>query len=149
MQASGVSVPAAAATGPRASGVTAAQSRDQFLTLLTAQLRHQDPLEPIKDTEFGSQLAQFSTLEGIEKLNANFADLLLLQQLTQGANLVGHSIVFEQGENKALRDGTVDAVSVVDGKLQLLVGGASVPLESVRGFRAQQAGNTSGLPRNP
>ncbi len=133
MQASGVTAKAAPATEPKANATTAVQSRDEFLKLLTAQLRHQDPLEPLKDSDFSSQLAQFSTLEGIEKLNANFANMLLLQQLTQGADLVGRAVVYEQGDDGQLARGTVDAVSVVNGKLQALVGGTAVPLERVRG----------------
>jgi len=42
---------------------TKAMGKDQFLTLLVAQLQHQDPLKPAEDTQFVSQLAQFSQLE--------------------------------------------------------------------------------------
>ena len=39
-----------------------ALGRDQFLTLLVAQLKHQDPLNPLDSTDFTAQLAQFSSL---------------------------------------------------------------------------------------
>ena len=68
--------------------------RDQFLQLLVAQLRNQDPLEPVNNENFIAQLAQFSTLEGIENLNASFSDVLALQNLTQGANLIGRTATF-------------------------------------------------------
>lgn len=43
--------------------------KDAFLKLLTTQLAHQDPFDPVKDTEFVAQLAQFSSLEQMSSLN--------------------------------------------------------------------------------
>lgn len=45
--------------------------RNQFLTLLVAQLKHQDPLNPMESTEFTAQLAQFSSLEQLFDINDN------------------------------------------------------------------------------
>ena len=53
--------------------------RDQFLTLLVAQLRHQDPLNPLKSTEFTAQLAQFSSLEQLFDVNENLESMNVLQ----------------------------------------------------------------------
>ena len=92
---------------------TAAGIQDQFLTLLTAQLRHQDPLEPTKQEDFIAQLAQFSTLEGIEKLNQNFSDFAkqqaesqnsnshVFQQLASAADIVGSEVTFTQLDRKS------------------------------------------------
>lgn len=49
--------------------------KDSFLNLLVTQLRYQDPLNPIEDTEFISQLAQFSSLEQIQNVNDNLSDM--------------------------------------------------------------------------
>lgn len=46
--------------------------KDAFLRLLTTQLSHQDPLNPIEDREFIAQLAQFSSLEQMTELNKTF-----------------------------------------------------------------------------
>jgi flagellar basal-body rod modification protein FlgD len=107
--------------------------RDQFLNLLVTQMRNQNPLDPINDSEFIAQLAQFSTLEGVEKLNASFDDMLKLQQLTQGANLVGRVAVFDGPESEPGR-GTVQAVNFSGQKINLLINNQLVPLESVRGL---------------
>ena len=45
--------------------------KEEFLTLLVAQLQHQDPLNPDEGTEFTAQLAQFSSLEQLMSINEN------------------------------------------------------------------------------
>ncbi|MCD6298377.1 MAG: flagellar hook assembly protein FlgD, partial [Deltaproteobacteria bacterium] len=49
--------------------------RDDFLTLLVAQLKHQDPLNPLESTEFTSQLAQYSSLEQLFDVNQNLESI--------------------------------------------------------------------------
>lgn len=53
-------------------GGTNQLGRDAFLKLLTTQLAHQDPFDPVQDTEFIAQLAQFSSLEQMSNLNEVF-----------------------------------------------------------------------------
>ena len=91
--------PELAASAGKSSTVTAAEGRDTFLRLLVAQLEHQDPLKPMENADFTAQLAQFSTLEQIEKMNANLqamADaqkaLTGLQTKMQATNLVGKEV---------------------------------------------------------
>jgi flagellar basal-body rod modification protein FlgD len=71
-------------------------AEDRFLKLLTTQLKNQDPLNPLDNAQMTSQLAQISTVSGIEKLNATLQ--LMLQgsqeaQTTQAASLVGHGVL--------------------------------------------------------
>lgn len=109
--------------------VTAQESQQQFLRLLVTQVQNQDPLDPIQQEDFITQLAQFSTLEGVERLNAQFSDMLALQQLTNGAQLVGRSVRFADAEGIAT--GRVDEVATIDKRLVLSVGGRQVPIDSV------------------
>ncbi len=68
--------------------------QDAFLRLMTEQLKHQDPLKPLDGNEFLGQLAQFSTVKGIEGLQTAFAavaESLSADQALQGASLIGRS----------------------------------------------------------
>ena len=117
-------------------GTTAEASRDQFLQLLVTQLRYQDPLEPVKQENFLQQLAQFSTLEGIEQLNASFEDMLKLQEITQGSHLIGAKVAYHRDSDAALESGRVDGVSLDSGNLVLSIEGNAVPLDAVYGVMA-------------
>ena len=120
-----------------AAALTAESTRDEFLQLLVTQLQNQDPLEPIKQAEFLQQLAQFSTLAQLETLNANFDDMLKLQELTQGANLLGRSVVFQRDDGEIPGEGTVEEVRSQDNKLLLTVNGESVPIDRVQSLVAR------------
>ncbi|MFN3884960.1 MAG: flagellar hook assembly protein FlgD [Rhodocyclaceae bacterium] len=72
------------------------EAENRFLTLLTTQLKNQDPLNPLDNAQLTSQLAQISTVNGIEKLNATLQKLLAGLQDTQAmeaAALVNHGVL--------------------------------------------------------
>lgn len=66
-----------------------------FLKLMITQLENQDPLSPQENTEFIAQLAQFSSVESLDKLNNNFdsfAQNFVANQALQASSLVGRSV---------------------------------------------------------
>ncbi|MGV8843771.1 MAG: flagellar hook assembly protein FlgD [Pseudomonas sp.] len=70
--------------------------KNEFLNLLVAQLNNQDPLSPQSNGEFVSQLAQFSQVEGIEKMNTSMESLLSgyqSSQALQASSLVGRKVI--------------------------------------------------------
>ena len=70
--------------------------QSDFLTLMITQFKNQDPFKPMDNGEFLGQLAQFSTVSGIESLNSSFAGLansISGEQALQAANLVGHDVL--------------------------------------------------------
>ena len=70
--------------------------KNEFLELLVAQLNNQNPLEPQENGEFIAQLAQFSQVEGIEKLNTSMGSLLSgyqSSQALQASSLVGRKVI--------------------------------------------------------
>lgn len=70
--------------------------QEDFLRLLTTQLTTQDPTNPVENEDFVAQMAQFSTLTGIEELTSSFESLsqtLLQGQALEAATLVGKNVL--------------------------------------------------------
>ena len=81
-----------------------------FLRLMTEQLQHQDPLKPMENSAFLGQLAQFSTVQGIQDLNTqvgNFSTALGNDQVLRGASLVGHQVLVPSSKMALGTDGGV------------------------------------------
>ncbi len=79
-----------------AAGGVGGLTMNDFLTLMTAQLQNQDPLNPTDSNQFLSQLSELSTVEGISQLNTNVTSLsnsLLSSQAVSSASLVGQTIL--------------------------------------------------------
>ncbi|MDR3415006.1 MAG: FlgD immunoglobulin-like domain containing protein [Nevskia sp.] len=109
----------ASAASSAASAATAAASNvvneQDFLKLMTSQLQDQDPLNPVSNAEFFSQIAQFSTVSGIDQLNSSFSSLssaLATSQTLQAANLVGQSVLVPGSQGQLTSSGMYGAVQV-------------------------------------
>lgn len=80
------------------SSPSATEQSDRFLKLLVTQMQNQDPLNPLDNAQVTSQMAQISTVSGLENLNTSLGGLSTqfgqLQAL-QAAALVGHDVAFE------------------------------------------------------
>ena len=85
------------ASSPASSAAAdATMTSDRFLKLLVAQMKNQDPLNPMDNAQVTSQMAQINTVTGIDKLNATVAGLsaqFMQMQAMQGATLVGHDVI--------------------------------------------------------
>ncbi len=85
-----------AATATSNNSVSSADSEQRFLKLLVTQLNNQDPLNPMQNAELTSQLAQMSTVTGIEKLNSTLSGLVNQtgsNQVLQSAALIGYNVL--------------------------------------------------------
>ena len=93
-------------TGDLLSG-TVEETQDRFLKLLVAQMTNQDPMNPLDNQQVTSQLAQLSTVSGINQLNATveaFKESVFTSQALQSANMIGHG-VFAPGNSLYLYEG--------------------------------------------
>ena len=75
---------------------SAQETENRFLSLLVAQMQNQDPLNPMDNAEVTSQMAQLSTVQGIEDMNSKIEALaasLGPNQMSQAANLIGHGVL--------------------------------------------------------
>ena len=90
---------------------TKTMGKDDFMKLLLAQLKNQDPLNPMSDTDFAAQLAQFSSLEQLTNLNTEL-QTQGVNQLTlgyaQSANMVGKEVIANSGNTVTANGSTVD-----------------------------------------
>ena len=123
-----------AATSPQAlnteSGISAKNLDSQeFIELLTVQLTNQDPLEPMKDTEFLAQMAQFTSLEQMQTLVGGFSQLADLQNLSTAQSYLGRSVTLQSNGNTI--QGVVDSVSQGENEVVLTVDGIEYPMSSV------------------
>ncbi len=78
------------------SGNTSADLQNQFLNMLVAQLKNQDPTNPMDNSQLTTQLAQINTLSGIEKLNTTLGSIsgqISSSQSLQSATLIGHGVM--------------------------------------------------------
>ena len=87
------SIGAAANTAAASSGK---KIQDQFITMLVAQIKYQDPTNPMDSSQMTSQLAQISTVDGINQLNASMAEMsktMQSGQTYQASSLIGKSVL--------------------------------------------------------
>lgn len=113
------------------SAITAAVGQDQFLQLLVTQLQNQDPLDPVSDKDFIAQLATLSQLQGIQDLNANFGEMLKLQQLTNGTSLIGKTVEYRPTPDAPVKTGKVGSLAVDNGNFVLVIGQDRVGLDQI------------------
>lgn len=118
--------------------------KDDFLKLLVAQLRHQDPLEPMQDREFIAQTAQFSSLEQMTNLNATMTALAhfqLYNSISSHAHLIGKQVDWVEVQDgiQFTGSGTVKSVSFINGEAILdLADGMRIYLEQVTKIEEKQ-----------
>ena len=105
----------AATTQAAKSGTNSAMGKDQFLKLFVAQLQHQDPMNPMQDSDFMGQMASFSTLEQVSNLASENAR-------SNAIGLLGRTVTYKDKDG-AEHTGAVEKVSNKDGKPSLTVGG--------------------------
>ena len=106
-------------------GAAAGMGKDDFMQLLIAQLKNQDPMKPMDDKEFITQLAQFSSLEATEKLNTQLEDLLGSQSLVQAAALIGKQATAKLPSGETLT-GTISEVRMLAGQPTVILNGQEV-----------------------
>lgn len=107
--------------------------KDQFLSILITQLRHQDPLQPMQDREFIAQMAQFTSLEQLMNINTQLT--AMSQSLGAASSLIGKQISWmvkpEDGSESAMKSGIVDSIIVREGVHYAKVGDSEVSLDQI------------------
>jgi flagellar basal-body rod modification protein FlgD len=127
-----VSSAAAAAASGSASGAVKdriASDKETFLKLLITQLRNQDPLDPVRDKEFIAQLAQFTSLETLQSIDAKLGASNDGARLQQAAALLGRQVTVADPGETDLVQGRVTSVRLASGgELLVTVNGKDYPV---------------------
>lgn len=99
---------------------TAGLSMEDLLKLLMTELSYQDPLKPVDNKDFLTQMAQFTSLDTTRQLNENIEKLLSAQSLNQSVGLLGRTIdaITAQG---ATVSGQVTALQLVSGEPEITI----------------------------
>ena len=96
--------------------------KDDFLKLLVGQLKNQSPLNPMGDQEFMGQMTQMSMLEQMTNMAADNKEANHRAAVDQAVGLMGKTVTYTD-EDEVTHTGTVEKVSVAEGKVTLTVGG--------------------------
>ena len=132
--------PVSSSAGAAAKAPSAADQLGQkdFLKLMMTQFRNQDPFKPLDSTQFLGQLAQFSTVSGIDSMQGSLATLVdsfKSDQMLSGAMLVGRDVLVPTTRVALPESGPVSgAIDIPEGTQQVLVNVKDAAGQLVRQF---------------
>ncbi len=116
--------------------------KDDFLKLLVTQLQYQDPLEPMDNTEFIAQTAQFTALEQMQNLNQTMTNAQAFGTIGKGVFM---NTKDEQTGQYEMIYGVVQSVEIVNGKPYLNLGDKSAPYEDITKVQDVDFGDNSAM----
>lgn len=111
-------------TSATASTSSASEQTDRFLTLLVTQMQNQDPLNPMDNAQITTQMAQISTVSGIDDLNKSIISMNAMMMQTQSleaASLVGKNVLVAGNELSLASDGSTIAGFELEGPADSVV----------------------------
>jgi len=128
-----------------AAGSSTAEMENRFLTLLMAQMKNQDPLNPLDNAQITTQLAQLNTVNGIERLNETMTQLLTGYNealAMQAASMIGKNVMVAGNNLPLANSQAVGGVSLAGpaDAIQLTVKDASGKVVYVESLGAREAG---------
>lgn len=142
------STSAGTSTASKSSASSSADIQDRFLNLLVAQISNQDPLNPMDNAQLTSQLAQISTVTGIEGVNTTLSSLvnsLGEAQAMQSAEMIGKAVLVP-GKNLTLTKGAAYAGVKLEGdadQVTVTIKDAKGKVVATETLGEQKAGNVS------
>ncbi|MGC9319820.1 MAG: flagellar hook assembly protein FlgD, partial [Armatimonadota bacterium] len=112
------------------SGTGGTSTTQDFMTLLVAQLRAQDPLSPMDPADFTSQLSQLQSVAELSTISSLLTELRSTQMLSPALSLIGRTVQWYDATG-ALQSATVEHVELSDAHAALVAGGRRISLEDV------------------
>ena len=105
---------------------------DDFMKLLTTQLTSQDPMNPMKDTEFISQMANFTSLEQMRTLSKSFETFTSDQKMSAAPAFLGRNVTVKDATGDIT--GIVEAITLKNGKPAITINGKSYDTNLITGI---------------
>ena len=107
--------------------------KDDFLKLLITQLQNQDPTSPMENTEFISQMAQFSSLEQMTNMSSSFAKMAAFINSSEAAATLGKTVELEIGDTSV--QGVVEGATRGENP-QIIVNGMYYSMDKIKAVYA-------------
>ncbi len=101
----------------------------EFFKLLTTQLANQNPLKPMDDTAFIAQMASFSELEMMARLNDNFTRFTSMQQFQASQGYIGKKVTLQVGDQEI--SGLATGIEQDEGTTRVFVDGTGYNIDLV------------------
>lgn len=116
--------------------------KDEFLKILLAQIKNQDPMQPMEDKEFIAQMAQFTSVEQLTNMSTELKQLR--QSMSLSPELIGKSVNWTDKDSagaEVQKTGIVEAITFKKGVQYALVDGTEVTMDKLT--KIWKAGETS------
>ena len=113
--------------------------QDKYLKLLITQLRYQDPHNPLQNHEFAAQMAQFSALEQMTKMNGSMEKFINSARLGESYAMLGKEVSWYDIDTQELNSGIVNAIVLTDNQPMLRVGSIELSPEAITGIRIPES----------
>ena len=123
------SIASAATTSSQAASTASDVDSSQFMELLMTQLTHQNPLQPMNDSEMMSQMAQLNSLQQLQSIKNYMQEMVTANMTSYAASLIGKEVRSEIDGNTI--SGTVTGITMDAGKVNVHIDDQIVPLDSL------------------
>lgn len=112
---------------------------EDFMKLLIAQLKSQDPTKPMDNQEILNQIGSINNVNVQQQMISTLTNLNTSQGLSSASSLIGKEVTADAGDGKNSIIGLVDSATVKDGKVYVNIGDQSVSIDKITGIRGDTA----------
>lgn len=118
--------------------------QNSFLQLLVTQLKNQDPSQPVNDSQWLSELANFSSLQQMQDINSTLTGQSGLTQISSLSSLIGQNVTTSATDSNGNPiSGVVSGAGISNGTVSLTIGSNTVPLTDVTGISSASSSSSS------
>lgn len=134
MSVSGISSNSSTSSTGNSKGLSgfAALTSEDFMKMLLAELKNQDPTEPVKNADLLAQLSQMQSLQSNVELKSTLTNFANNQQFSAGASLLGKTVSGTDAGNNPV-SGIANSVFTQNGTLMIGVGSSAISIANLTG----------------